>query len=44
LDLAIANLAATGLSWLLVVSWGIIAVIAYAAAREFLERLRSELH
>jgi hypothetical protein len=44
MDVAIANEAATVLSWLLVASWGIIAVIAYAAAREFLERLRSELH
>jgi hypothetical protein len=37
-------MAATGLSWLLVAGWVAIAVIAYAAAREFLERLRSELH
>jgi cyanate permease len=44
MDIAIANTAATVLPWLPVVAYGIIAVIAYAAAREFLERLRSELH
>jgi hypothetical protein len=40
MDIAIANAAAMGLPWLLVATWVIVAVIAYAATREFLERLR----
>jgi hypothetical protein len=40
MDVAFANTAAMGLPWLLVAGWVIVAIITYAATREFLERLR----
>jgi hypothetical protein len=33
-----------GLPWLLIAGWIIVAVLTYAVTRQFLERLRIELH
>lgn len=44
MDVAIANAAASGLPGLLFVGWGIVAFLTFIITRQFVEKLRSELH
>jgi hypothetical protein len=44
MDVAFANAAASGLPGLLFVGWSIVAFLTAVITREFLEKLKSELH